>query len=279
LDKLPIGKMAKLNGISEQTLRLYDKMGLITPCEVNEQTGYRYYDIKQCAQLDMIQYMKALGMNLAEIRRRFEENDIDKMRSILERQKLNIEHKMKELDYAKKALDRAIESYQRYEAAPDGNHVILEYLQKRRIFRFETRVNCYSYGMDTYEHILRSLKKNAALRNLPISYFCNVGSIIRKEYAIKNELWATEVFLFVDEEFESTEGIEEIPEGVYLCMYCDSFQKEEESIQKLFTYIKENDYEMVGDLFSEVLIEFPTVTHYERNAFIKLQVPVKQKSK
>ena len=38
---LTIGKMAKLNGISEQTLRLYDKMGLVVPCEINKSTGYR----------------------------------------------------------------------------------------------------------------------------------------------------------------------------------------------------------------------------------------------
>ncbi|MGI6764350.1 MAG: MerR family transcriptional regulator [Anaerovoracaceae bacterium] len=67
MDKLTIGKMAKLNGVSPQTLRLYDRIKLLEPCETNPETGYRYYHIKQCAQLDMIQYMKALGMNLAQI--------------------------------------------------------------------------------------------------------------------------------------------------------------------------------------------------------------------
>ena len=37
-------------------------MGLLKPCYVDEQTHYRYYDIKQNARLDMIQYMKELGM-------------------------------------------------------------------------------------------------------------------------------------------------------------------------------------------------------------------------
>ena len=32
MDKLTIGKMAKINGVSEQTLRLYDRMGLVEPC-------------------------------------------------------------------------------------------------------------------------------------------------------------------------------------------------------------------------------------------------------
>lgn len=35
---------------------------------MDEQTHYRYYDIKQNACLDMIQYMKELGMELKEIK-------------------------------------------------------------------------------------------------------------------------------------------------------------------------------------------------------------------
>jgi len=279
MDKLTIGKMAKINGISEQTLRLYDRMGLVEPCETNDETGYRYYNIKQCAQLDMIQYMKALGMNLAEIKQRFDENDINKMRAVLERQKHNIEKQIEEMHYAKKAVERAIESYKRYEAAPEDDNVIMEYMKERRIFCFDTKINAYSYGMDTYEHILRSLKKNFVLHNLPISYFCNVGSVIRREFAVRHELWATEVFLFVDEDFQSTEGIESIPEGVFLCVYCGSFSEEEASIVKLMDYVQEHDYVIDGDMFTEVLIEFPTFTHYERNAFIKVQVPVRRKKR
>ena len=59
--KMTIGQMARMNHISEQTLRLYDREGLLSPLGRDEKNGYRYYDIRQSAQLDMIQYMKALG--------------------------------------------------------------------------------------------------------------------------------------------------------------------------------------------------------------------------
>ena len=35
---------------------------------MDEQTHCRYYDIKQNARLDMVQYMKELGMELKEIK-------------------------------------------------------------------------------------------------------------------------------------------------------------------------------------------------------------------
>ena len=64
---LPIGKMAALNRVSISTLRLYDEKGLLKPRYTDPQTGYRYYHIDQNARLDMIAYMKELGMSLSQI--------------------------------------------------------------------------------------------------------------------------------------------------------------------------------------------------------------------
>lgn len=60
-----------MNHTTVPTLRLYDQMGLLHPCYTDPNTSYRYYDIKQNARFDMIQHMKELGMNLAEISGRF----------------------------------------------------------------------------------------------------------------------------------------------------------------------------------------------------------------
>jgi DNA-binding transcriptional MerR regulator len=123
MDKLTIGKMAKLNGVSPQTLRLYDRIKLLEPCETNPETGYRYYHIKQCAQLDMIQYMKALGMNLAQIKECFENQDIKQFEEVLRLQKQNIRKQIETLKHAEKSIDRAIEGYRRYQVAPGRRYL------------------------------------------------------------------------------------------------------------------------------------------------------------
>ena len=46
---ISIGEMAKINRTTVPTLRLYDSMGLLTPYYTDEETHYRYYDIKQNA--------------------------------------------------------------------------------------------------------------------------------------------------------------------------------------------------------------------------------------
>ena len=58
--------MAKLHKISIQTLRYYDQLGLFRPVYVDQESNYRYYTIDQFSQLDIIKYLKYLGMPLKD---------------------------------------------------------------------------------------------------------------------------------------------------------------------------------------------------------------------
>ena len=94
---LSIGKMAALNRMSVSTLRLYDEKGLLKPCYTDPRTGYRYYDINQNARLDMIVYMKELGMSLAEIAQVLQKEDISLIEEILSRKNEQLHQQIREL--------------------------------------------------------------------------------------------------------------------------------------------------------------------------------------
>ena len=97
LQKLSIGQMAELNHVSEQTLRLYDKEGLLVPRCVDPVTGYRYYHITQSAKLDLIQNMKVYGMTLRQIRSFLDSNDPAALRALLAEQADSIEERIRQL--------------------------------------------------------------------------------------------------------------------------------------------------------------------------------------
>jgi len=57
----PIGKVAKIMGVSVQTLRYYGNIGLIEPAQINPTTGYRYYSVDQLHFIDRINTCKSSG--------------------------------------------------------------------------------------------------------------------------------------------------------------------------------------------------------------------------
>ena len=113
---LTVGEMARLNHISEQTLRLYDKRGLLSPSFRGE-NGYRYYDIKQSAVLDIIQYMKSLGISLKEIGRQLENRDLGRIEAALREKQRQTEEEIRLLKCQRRALERTVESFARWRAA------------------------------------------------------------------------------------------------------------------------------------------------------------------
>lgn len=72
--KFKIGEFSKLCQVTVKTLRHYEEVGLLIPIEVDEWTGYRYYDISQLRRMNRIVYLKKLGFSLEEIFDILEEN-------------------------------------------------------------------------------------------------------------------------------------------------------------------------------------------------------------
>lgn len=72
--KLKIGEFSKMMQVTVKTLRLYEQKGLLQPDEVDEWTGYRYYNISQMQQLSSIRSLQGMGFSLAEIKEIFDNN-------------------------------------------------------------------------------------------------------------------------------------------------------------------------------------------------------------
>lgn len=60
--------------VTVKTLRLYEQKGLLQPAEVDEWTGYRYYNISQMQRLSAIRSLQGMGFSLAEIKEIFDNN-------------------------------------------------------------------------------------------------------------------------------------------------------------------------------------------------------------
>jgi len=65
-----IGELAKAAGVNVQTVRYYERLGLVVPHD-RSSTGYRRYGPQELVRLQRIKQAQRLGFKLAEIRDAF----------------------------------------------------------------------------------------------------------------------------------------------------------------------------------------------------------------
>ena len=65
---LSIGEFARASRLSAKALRLYDELGLLSPAQVDPDSGYRFYEPAQLERARLVAWLRRLGMPLARIR-------------------------------------------------------------------------------------------------------------------------------------------------------------------------------------------------------------------
>jgi MerR family Zn(II)-responsive transcriptional regulator of zntA len=63
-----IGELAKRSGMSRDTIRFYERKGILGAPARSPKSGYRSYSERSLAALRRIRYAKGLGFTLAEIK-------------------------------------------------------------------------------------------------------------------------------------------------------------------------------------------------------------------
>ncbi len=125
---LTIGKLAALAEISTDTLRYYEREGLIEPAD-RTGSGYRLYDKESARRVNFIKQAQHCGFTLTEIRdllvlRNRDAACCGDVRTRAIEKKLQLEHKIKAMKSMSKALDHLIAECAN-EAQPIGECTIL----------------------------------------------------------------------------------------------------------------------------------------------------------
>jgi DNA-binding transcriptional MerR regulator len=68
MELLPIGRFARVTGLTVRALRHYHELGLLEPARIDADTGYRFYALEQADDAELIRRLRQLGLPLGEIR-------------------------------------------------------------------------------------------------------------------------------------------------------------------------------------------------------------------
>lgn len=217
-DKYRIGEIAKIKNIDPQTLRYYDKQGILSPDIIDEENGYRYYSREQFVDVDRVKFCKKLGLSLDEIKEFREVDDIHGTMKTLLKQQKRLEDEIKRITEQKSNVDDIISSIEVALEALSGDEedsfsiehnesiygIREKCLQIKNWFEFEQILNGMMEKYPYYNRIGHNFKL-IRVKELDL-----IGGSLGK--------WS-EVIMPIDKEYVSEPNVEKIELGKCLVGY------------------------------------------------------------
>ncbi len=128
-----ISEFAELRGININSLRYYEKLGLLKPAYVDERTGYRYYSAEQVSVLNKILLCINLGIPLKEMVRYIDEDGNLQSRKLLERGRSVARERIKQMQNNLNFIEASLKNIEGNKEYADRKGVYSRMLEERKI--------------------------------------------------------------------------------------------------------------------------------------------------
>ncbi|WP_028399785.1 MerR family transcriptional regulator [Ectobacillus panaciterrae] len=264
-----IGEMSKLHNTSIKTLRYYDEIGLFEPIEIDENNGYRYYSTEQFEQLNTINYLKALGLSLKEIKVQLENRDIEYFLKLLKKQKEITENKIKELELIRSRFENRIKELDQARRIKELEVVIIKHLQERKIVSLKEKI-CSEPELEL------SLRKLENISNKDSSIFIGGVGLTVAIHNIKkmkfNEY--NSIFILLEEDLVDTKLVTTLQQSEYACIYYRGNHNDSPKYYRiLLDYIDKNGLQIIGDSIERTIID-QFISKNKEDYLTEIQIPV-----
>lgn len=273
-----IGQAARICNISIQTLRYYDKIGLVNPTNTDKQSGYRYYSNRDILYIKIVQDMKMLQFSLDEIGEMLKNDSLDSLLTKLELKQREMLGEIKRLEQTVKSIEQRTAQIVRLQELGNGLReldvlVELKWIPERLVVSDRGRYAC---GMEPsiikFTDLFNKLEvTDLSQFQLMTVYHENIMTFDRAESDL-------EFCITLDQAASRTPNMRIIPEGEYItALYCgipnDISCKRIYS--KLLQWIEKNGYIESGVSIERYIVDLAQIMKPEE-FIVELQVPVRK---
>lgn len=265
-----IGDVAKMFHLSPGSLRHYEQAGLLQPEYVDEETGYRYYSVRQFEVLNTIRYLRALDMPIAQIEDFLKNREIDVIEDKLLKQKELIAKKQRELATIERKIDHRLEQLK------DALHSELDVIRLKKMPACRIVWVKDSLRPKSYLDLEYAIRKLAQDQEESMIFLGKVGIGLSKEKLLKREFEPYDsIFLILDEEDHYEGEIEQHPEEMCACVrFRGSHNEAADQYRKLMNYLEEQKLEVTGFSREITMIDYGITSNTDK--FVtEISIPVR----
>lgn len=263
-----IGLFAQMNRITVKALRFYEEQGLLLPARIDEESGYRYYTMRQMEPLHRILALKEAGFTIEDMKRLDASGD---ERSFLLRKKNAILEKIAQLTLQLSKIDGYLMAGGNSLSAP----VMVKTIPETVCAVMRRRIDSYDALFDIMPEMGGYMEDAGCVCALP--EYCFTRYL---EPGFQEAQILVEVCEAVTEQ-KADRGclrFRTIPETRAACIYHKgSYRDFPKTYEVILRYIEENGYEICGNI-RESYIDGVWNKDSEDEWLPEIQIPVVKKS-
>lgn len=205
-----VGEAAKAVNTTSETLRHYDRIGLVRPGKKDEWTNYRYYTEQDIVRLNTVRALQLMDLPLKEIKKVLEYDDLQKVVDFLSQAEKKADEKISALRYSKSKIRLAKADYERkLQGQKKFSSAFIKDCPERVILLSDTLEvptldNLWNYLGHFYDKVTPALKEQFSFEDLAGIYTENGLS----------RLFAVCI------KYVKIDGLRILPKGKYLCADC-----------------------------------------------------------
>jgi len=237
-----IGEAAKAVDLTSETLRHYDRIGLVKPTKIDEWTQYRYYSEQDIIRLNTVKILQIMDLSLQEIKKILEYDDLEKIVEFLSQAEKRADEKIVALQYGKSKIRLAKKDYEKkIQEKQNFEGWFVQDLPSRVILLSETLEtpsldNFWNYLSHFYESIDSSLRKQFYFEDLAGIYTENGFS----------RLFALCI------RYVEVDGLRTLPAGKYLCANCN--EENRETVLKELIEEAKRQYQIIPSFSVQIVL-------------------------
>lgn len=171
--KFTIGEVSNILNIPIDTLRYYDKIGLLSPHD-RDVNKYRYYFLEQFDSLITIRMLRAMGVPIERIHALLTDDSLSDMRELLSSKQKEIDKQLTYLKRLSQKLDFLKDQFQRFE-----DTVVIELVKSNPSWIFLTDSVMESVDKGFGSKVQQQVRKIGAHQEWLA--FCHIISIVSQE--------------------------------------------------------------------------------------------------
>ena len=256
-----IGELSRLYGIGVDSLRYYEKIGILKP--TRSESGYRHYSIRDIWKLNLIRDLRALDFSMEQIRQCLEQHTVEGTLDLLAQEEAAIQEKIRSLQIQRANVQQRISSIREACRMPLGQFC-RKHFPERRCYQIDQ-----SYREEHEMDVLMRRLINLDREHLYLVGSTQIGTVINGREAMETGRICYDSVFVVD-----SQGRQKLPAGDYLSVsYGGDYSQTRDYVERALRYAEENGLRLWGDFLEILWIDIHTSSREEEH-ITELQIRI-----